>query len=107
MPVQKVELHVPGQGTIHVPACQFEINPKQQVAVVGLTYAEEVTGFAAIADERTQVEFIGKLDEQSFVFMKQMENSLIAEGWDFLRFPNPRLFLLQKKDDSKIIINSN
>lgn len=85
-----------GAGTVHeVQYRQYEMNPKQQFAVLGINRdsvpieVENVDGI--------EYEFIGKLDEQGFIFSSRIRNSLMNDHWDFDTWSNPEILLITKK----------
>jgi len=77
--------------------CQYQINPKQVIAVLAMDF--DITpvelGFSALPDG-TVVESsaMGKLELLMFPLGLQINNSLHNDEWDFETYPNPEIILL-------------
>ncbi|MFM9952382.1 MAG: hypothetical protein ACKV1O_30915 [Saprospiraceae bacterium] len=85
-------------GGIEIPYCQFELNPDQQFAVVATDF-HNYGGFENVIVETHEVlpEYLGKLSEQNFVFEQRTICSLALEDWDFEKYPDPEIVLLNRK----------
>ena len=74
-------------------ACWFTINDKQQ-------------WFVWDADKRSKVDIsgndavtatdMGNLSDMNFILNQQLTNSLLINEWDFSKFRNPAVVLLEK-----------
>lgn len=97
MPVQSITLTLPSGTTVNVPAIQFQMDNTKQIAVLGITSELELSGFALITDKKTETSFQGKLNELELGLRDMLIRSLNFEGWNFLRYSNPHIFLLTLK----------
>jgi hypothetical protein len=86
-----------GKETLMVPGIRYQINPKQQVLIIGyngLVQDQTVTfdlpqGYIAMS--------LGRLSDQQLIFQKQMLNSMERDQWDFKSCMNPIVILMADK----------
>lgn len=87
---------------IKVPCLQFEdLKNKIIIAFLGIDFKEHKEEFFISG----AVELIkcGKLHEQRRYKVETLQRILIAENWDYAKYPNPEMLIVNKK--SKIILN--
>lgn len=86
-----LELEHPKNGILKIPYRQYVLNQKQQFVVIAVDFSEGVE-----LTEHTGIKYdqMGRLKEQSFLFERQIINSLIREEWDFDNYPNPEIVLI-------------
>lgn len=82
---------------INVYFQQFVINPKQQIMVVAMDFDKH----GAVVEPETdgaQAMHLGKLSELQPIFSQQLSNSMhLSENpWDWDKFPNPEIILLNR-----------
>lgn len=90
---QFLELSHPDKGLIRIPYRQYQLNDTQQFAVIAIDFSE---GVELGQHEGIEYHAMGKLAEQSFIFSRQIENSLLIQEWDFENYPNPEIVLINK-----------
>jgi hypothetical protein len=77
-----------------IPYCQFVLNDSQQVALIGCDF-EALGGIQEMSQNpENKSEHWGKLSEQGFIFQSQLTNSLVLDGWDFKKCPDPEVMVL-------------
>ena len=83
-----------GKVALSVPFLQFKINDEQQFAAIAIDFDKHK---CELGDETIDVVRRGKLSEQGSVFASQIKNSLKSYGWDYKKYPNPEIVIIQKK----------
>lgn len=86
-----LELEHPEKGLLKVPYRQYTLNETQQFAVIAIDFLE---GIDLGDHEGIKYDQMGKLQEQNFIFNRQIINSLTIEEWDFDTYPNPEIVLI-------------
>jgi len=87
-----------GKESLMVPGVRYQINPKQQVLIIGYngkvhdqTVSFDIPmGYVAMS--------LGRLSDQQLIFQKQMLNSLERDQWDFKTCMNPIIILMVDKN---------
>jgi len=88
-----LELDHPVKGKIKVPARQYIMNEHQQFAVIAVDFSEgiELDGHVGFV-----YDCLGKLENQQIIFNSQIVNSLMNDEWDFEKYPNPEIVIINQ-----------
>ena len=77
------------------PHIQFVLNANQNIEVYGIDFSQ-YGGMKLEAPGYMKLERLGKLKEQSTILRFQIINSLNNENWNFIKYPNPEIVLINK-----------
>lgn len=91
------QLPIPGSD-ITIPFCQYQINDRQQFVVLAINFDKQI--FSLGDHDGIEYTRMGKLNEQSTIFELQVINSLRIDQWDFDKYPNPEIVLIQPAEEN-------
>lgn len=80
------------------PHCMFTLSSTQRYSVIGVDFHEHHIEINPGESTRgITYSPLGKLSEQTATFQVQIQNTLIAQGWNFEEYPDPEIVLITEK----------
>lgn len=90
----KQEIFLPDGSKIFVDCEQFTMNDKQNFVCIAIPDELRGIGFQPLEHPGFKYDVIGHMQDQNYIFMQQIFNSLESVDWDFDNCPDPLIIII-------------
>lgn len=91
---------------MNVPMSLYRLNSRNEMfVVIAADFGNNYEEIEIITDfDNLQFSFAGKLNEQDYINKNRIMATLLSDGWDWQKYPDPEIVLLKNLDPNCSII---